>query len=475
MVRAAIKNTKAARHVIAKCRPAIPGVDAGIQELAPEIHRSDAPREKSNGRLDLAQFKNRFPQIRKGVRLLRKTPRQFGSIGFEVSGAVIQPAIPKEFDLSALVSEGTALLKNEDGEFIVSTDDGFLNLDSESNKISIGKKIVNRDGVSGRTTGNLKLNAGDFEEFGEVQEKRIVEGNNITIHGVVFGNITSRGGEILLNNNLMGGTVTNKNGDIHLKSVASSAIVQAFDGEVVIRRAEGSVIAGKTVRIEQACNCEIVAEHVIIQQAEGCVIAAKNCKINSSAPRKQTEMQLLAVVPELAKYEQIIKSLKLSIEENNQLLLNKKKEADEIPEIPDVKKYITIVTKVKNKELTLTSEQAAAVQKLAQKIAPHLKQAAKIDAEMHDIEKLIVSINEQIADTLKQKNDAISGICCSVDNVAGDTFLRIMPFNNDANPLHRLPIKDIKSLLRTHSQNGKKILTASKGTIEWVYEPAKES
>ncbi|HET8705781.1 MAG TPA: flagellar assembly protein A, partial [Pseudomonadales bacterium] len=64
-IKSAIKNNKAARHVIAQGKATQPGIDAGIQELAPEIHRNDAPRERANGRLDLAQFKNRFPQVKK--------------------------------------------------------------------------------------------------------------------------------------------------------------------------------------------------------------------------------------------------------------------------------------------------------------------------------------------------------------------------------------------------------------------------
>ena len=43
----------------------------------------------------------------------------------------------------------------------------------------LGPLSVSRDGVSAKTTGNLQL-TGDYEEFGEVQEKRVIEGEGIT-------------------------------------------------------------------------------------------------------------------------------------------------------------------------------------------------------------------------------------------------------------------------------------------------------
>ncbi|HET8708034.1 MAG TPA: hypothetical protein VFM46_17145, partial [Pseudomonadales bacterium] len=396
-----------------------------------------------------------------------------GAAGFDIAGQRVYPNTPKDCDLSTLIGPGTELVRTPEGEFIVSVEEGFLNLDPETNKISIGKKIVNHDGVSGRTTGNLRLNAGDFEEFGEVQEKRIVEGHNITIHGVVFGNIISKGGDILLHNNLMGGTVTNKKGNIHLKGNAASASVQALDGEVFIHRAEASVIAGKVLHIEHASNCEIVADEVHIKQAEGCVIAAKVIQINSCAPRKQNEMQLLIMVPETDHFEREEKELKIKIQEMEQLTASKKVEADEIPERPDVKKYITIVTKVRNKEVVLTPEQAAAVQKLAQKIAPDLKQAAKLDAEIKDLAMQISAANQQIETILQQKQHALAQSECTVDTISGDTQLRLLRYNPQAEALFLQAAKDVKSKLRHVAMNGKILASATQGCLHWHHqEPA---
>ena len=267
-LRSAIDSTKAERAIIARRLPALPGIDAHIIEVSSDLHRSDAPRQLANGKLDLMAFQNRFPQIRQGVKLLKKVPRKDGAAGFELSGLSIQPPLPKDIELGSMAGPGTVIEQTAQGEFLVSVQSGFLNVDGATSKVSVDDKIISRDGVSARTTGNLQL-TGDYEEFGEVQEKRVIEGESITIHADVFGNIVSRGGAILLNHNLVGGSAHNARGDIRVKGVASGSVLQTSLGEVVINRAESCIISGTKVTIEHAANCEIMADEVVLGQAEG--------------------------------------------------------------------------------------------------------------------------------------------------------------------------------------------------------------
>eukprot|EP01041_Mallomonas_annulata_P035006 gene35006-57884_t len=170
-VRAVIESGKSERLNVAHRLPAVQGIDAHVIEVSSDLHRSDAPRQLANGKLDLMAFQNRFPQIKKGVRLLKKVPRQDGKTGFELTGIPIQPPVPKDLDLGAMAGPGTVVDTSAEGEFIITLQAGFLSVDPHTQQVSVGDKIVSRDGVSARTTGNLQL-AGDYEEFGEVQEKR---------------------------------------------------------------------------------------------------------------------------------------------------------------------------------------------------------------------------------------------------------------------------------------------------------------
>ena len=264
-----------------------PGVDAQIVEVSSDLHRSDAPKQLANGKLDLMSFQNRFPQITPGTRLLKKVPCQPGTPGRDMSGAPVAPPQPADVDLAPMAGAGTRVERTGGGEFLVAQQAGFLNVDPKTQQISVDAKIISHDGVSSRTTGNLQL-TGDYEEFGEVQEMRVIEGEGITIHADVFGKIISRGGLVLLNRNLVGGSATNRRGDITVEGVASGAVIQAKNGTVTLQRAENCIISGTRVRVEHAVNCDIIGDDVNVGQAEGCALAGRQVRVASSTPRRDS-------------------------------------------------------------------------------------------------------------------------------------------------------------------------------------------
>ncbi|MBA4094624.1 MAG: hypothetical protein C0489_11120, partial [Candidatus Accumulibacter sp.] len=270
----AIGTGAAGRCVVARRLSPVDGDAARVEEVTSELHRSDAPLELANGKLDLMSFQNRFPQVRMGTRLLRKVPRTAGSPGFELTGIPLPAEVGKDLDLAAYAAEGTGVDVVPAGEFLIARRDGFLNVDPKSNRIAISDKIVSRDGVSARTTGNLNL-SGDYEEFGEVQEQRTIEGDSITVHADVYGHVLSRGGAIRLERNLVGGSARNMNGGVRVLGVASSATIQAARGDVVLGRAENCVVSGARIRIDTAINCEIMGDDVEVTHAEGSAIAGR--------------------------------------------------------------------------------------------------------------------------------------------------------------------------------------------------------
>src|SRR5690606_23674360 len=74
-IRRHIEAGAAGRYVVARRMEPRNGDDARVEEITSDLHRSDAPRELANGKLDLMSFQNRFPQVAAGTRLLRKVPR----------------------------------------------------------------------------------------------------------------------------------------------------------------------------------------------------------------------------------------------------------------------------------------------------------------------------------------------------------------------------------------------------------------
>ncbi len=465
-VRALIASGKMERIVVAARLDAVPGIDAHIIEVSSDLHRSDAPRQLANGKLDLMAFQNRFPQIKQGVRLLQKVPRQAGAIGFELSGIAIEPPIPKDIALSSMAGPGTVIESGADGEFLLALQAGFLNVDSKSHQLSVDDKIVSRDGVSSRTTGNLQL-SGDYEEFGEVQEKRVVEGESITIHADVFGIIVSRGGTIVLNQNMVGGSAHNARGDIHVNGVASGSVLQTSVGEVVLKRAESCIISGTRVIIDHAANCEIMADEVVIKNAEGCAIAARKMTIESAGPRKQAEMQLFALEPDSASIDEAIAAMSEKVGQYDAAVVARKAEMESLTSEPEVRKYVMLASKIRKNELTLTAEQVPQFQKMAASVGPALKAIAKVSLDVKAAEIEQQAAEALVAQLVQQRQDCAGQSAVIVASLSGDTVLLSMKFNPDGSTLYDLPSKEIKARLRSNYEAGEVILSAESGKIEW--------
>ncbi len=465
-VRDVISYGRVARIVVARRLAAAPGSDATVEEVSQDIHRSDAPREKKDGKLDLQAFQNRFPQVKAHVRLLRKVPRTMGARGYELSGIALEPPVARDFELSDMAGEGTVIENSREGEFLVSAVEGFLSIDAATKRLSIGPKIVSREGVSARTTGNLQL-TGEYEEFGDVQEQRLVDGGNITIHGDVFGNISSRGGTITLSRNLMGGTATNVEGDILVRGVASGAVLQTRKGEVHLTRAESCIISGTRVVIEEASNCEILAEEVVIKVAEGCAIGARKIEIECAGPRKQHEMLLYTLVPDLSKFNKKITELLPRVQQTSHEAKLRRNEIEALSGQTEVRTYLTLATRVRKRELVLTPEQEPMFHKMAAAVGPSLRAISKLSLLLKASETQHEAAQEEVNQIERQKLAIMRGSRCTVQTLTGDVLLRTMTFAPDGNPLYDRPPKDLKAKVRTTTPGMRVIYAGSTGPLEW--------
>jgi hypothetical protein len=465
-VRDAIAAGKTARRVVARRLDPVPGRDAAIVEVTDRLRRSNAPRELANGRFDLHTFQNRFPQVKERVRLLKKEPRTDGTRGFELSGISIEPPGGKDLELTGVAGKGTVIEHLDGHDYLVAAVEGFINVE-KTGRISIGPKIVSREGVSARTTGNLQLK-GEYEEFGEVQENRVVEGGSITIHGDVFGNIASRGGTVTLKRNLMGGSAVNAAGAIRIGGVASNAVIQTKEGEVTIRQAQSCVITGAKVKILEATNCEIVADEVEIGVASGCAIAARRLSITSAGPRKQSEMLLFALVPDTTRFDDAIADVTARAGHFAANADKCRAAIDEITNRPEVRSYLALATRVRKHEVTLTPEQLPLFQKMATQCGPALKEVARLSLAGKEAQAQQQKMEES-AQLLRERRIAIAGIAtCRVKMVSGETMLRTMLFPPEGGAPYDLPPKEVKAKLRARSWNHAPVAQAVRGPLEWT-------
>ena len=468
-VRALLDAGKAERITVARALAPQPGRDAQLVEVSQGIHRDDAPRERPDGRLDLLSFKNRFPQVKKHARLLRLLPGAPGLPGYDLAGNVLPPPAPLALDLASVAGAGTQVERYSDGDFLVASVDGYVNVD-EHGKISIDSKIVSREGVSSRTTGNLKLRAA-YEEFGEVQEQRLVDGSDITIHGDVYGHLHSHGGLILLERNLVGGAAFNEHGDVRVAGVASGSVVQALSGEVRLQRAESCVIAGTRVVIDQASNCEIIADEVVIELAEGCAVAARTIRIGSAGPRKQVEMLVFPLVPDLSALEQQIAESLAKAAQLLQMQHKRQQEIDAIAQLPEVRNYLLLAGQLRRGELQLQPAQQVQYDKLAARIAPVLKEVARLRLDVKQSE-ISQAQRLALAAQLRVERQAMASQSrCTLGLVDGETTVRAMVVPPGSAKVYDRPPKEIKALLRSATPATQPVFAASTGSLEWTYQP----
>lgn len=467
-VQGAIALGTAGRIVVARRLAPRPGQDACVVEVSNELHRSDAPRQLANGKLDLMSFQNRFPQVQRGTRLLQKLPRTHGEPGFELSGIALAPEMPADLDLGGWSGTGTGVDRVAEGEFVVALQDGFLNV--EDGRLSVGDKIVSHDGVSARTTGNLQLE-GDYEEFGEIQENRMVEGASITVHADVFGNVVSRGGTVRLNRNLIGGSARNADGPIVVMGMASSATIHSVNGEISLQRAENCSISGAKVTVVEAVNCEIVADVVEAGQAEGCAIAAKRICIERAAPRGHSEMRVFVLRPDCRRIDQAIGLIRERVGQFGQLAQTRRAAVGTLTAQPEVASYVRLAGRVRKGELVLTPEQQPAFRKLGEAAAPALKQMAALSQEIKDIDAEQQSGLALLAQLEAQRARHDGAVSVAIAQVDGEVSVRALDVDPDGaegegGGNRNLQPREIKARLRDAS--GAELLFAGgSGSFSW--------
>jgi uncharacterized protein (DUF342 family) len=464
-IRAALESTRADRVTVSRQLDPVPGEDAHIVEVSDDLHRSDAPLELGNGRLDLNSFQNRFPQIQAGVRLLKKVPATAGAMGFEMSGTPLPPEPGRDVDLPAYAGTGTKVERTPEGEFLVSSAAGFLMVDAKTSRISVEDKVVSRDGVSAKTTGNLSL-TGDYEEFGEVQEKRVIEADSITVHGDVFGSLVSRGGTVDVRANLVGGSARNTRGDIHVRGVASASVLCAEDGRIVVERAENCVIAGTRVEVNHAVNCEIVGDEVVVNMAEGCALAGRRVTVECTVPRKQSEMLVAVLREEGQQIGEVIAAVTQRVAQFATLAAQLKAAQDAMTGKPDVRRYLMLATRVRKGEISLTPEQARQFQKMAQDVGPALKAIGDVSAKIKAAEAEQQAGTHMLANLEAQRGDAASVSSVAIASVQGETQVRILAYSPAGGQPWRWTPREIRTRLRG-PQAGELLFMGGAGSVAW--------
>ncbi|MBI1890768.1 MAG: DUF342 domain-containing protein [Burkholderiales bacterium] len=471
---AAVKKALAAGKpdavIVARMRAATAGRDAHVQELVNSLHRDNTPKLLADGRVDLRQFQNRFPQVEKNSRLIKKIPREPGKSGWEISGNEIIPESPRDIDMALLAGAGIKVDRAADGEFLIATLSGFLQIDKATNTMSITEKIINREGVSLHTTGNLTLAGEEYEEHGEVEEHTQVEGKHMTFMANVFGNIISHGGNVVFKQNLSVGSAKSPGGTIAVEGSASQVTIEAIGGEITMHHAEGCLIMGKKVVITEAIHCDIVAEELIIELAKGCALAGQRVQVGSSMAWHDDETTISMLIPDLSAFDKELEQLKKKQAECEELAKCRSEKAEEVANQQEVKNFTLISTKLRAKEIVMTPEQEMNWAKMQARILPSLRQLKELGAEIRSIRGEAEQAEKKMQEIAHSCQQLSANIECKVDAIAGDTVVRTLKVRPDAPGLHTLPHRDLRARLRGSGVNTANLFAGGEGEFAWQFQ-----
>lgn len=294
------ETPKAGWQTVARQLEAVPGADATTKKATDRFEKNRAPVVNEHGRMILTHFQNSFPQVSADERLLEKIPRKMGANGRTVDGRLIEPPLPKDIDLSALAGPGTRIETVEGRTFLVAAINGYINEDPKTGIISVSEKIVHREGVNMRHTGDIDLEGEHFEEHGEVGENRVVRGRSFHFKGDLHGIVHSESGTVLAEARVAGAKIYAKGHKVDLVGgLVSNTLVEAPNAEVAMKYAENSVIIGKKVTVERAVNCVIVSEDAEIGEAIASSVGTKRVRIRAAQEKNGNPTSIVLEVPDL--------------------------------------------------------------------------------------------------------------------------------------------------------------------------------
>lgn len=467
LARAAIEMPGTQWQVIARALPPQPGNDATLEEASSTLHRDNTPKIRPDGRLDLCQYANRFPQVFCDDVLFRKLPIQEGQPGRDVRGRVLLPESVKDFDLHALAGEGVRLEAREGQQCLLADRDGFIDIEPQSGKISVIEKIINRDGVSSRTTGNLALSGDEYEEHGEVQEKRRVEGLHMTFLAPVYGHVVSRGGRIAIKASLGGGIAESPQGQISIDGAASNARIDAHGGEVVIKRAESCTIFAARVQAEHLVGCTVVADAVDIGILEGGALASKLATIDLSRDRRGIPALVNLRLPDPGPLQAKENALQQAAQDAEQGIAGRQEVLRELREQRDMKTYFSLHARIKSGEQVLSPPQVAQWNALAAKVAPLLRVAQKITTEIQALRQQLAEVADERAALELARSEAGRGVACTIAEVQGETEVRAWRYPSGNKAPHLLPAKELQALLNTAGVPEDRLFSGEHGDFHW--------
>ncbi len=462
-IREIIQRGLVQRAVVAKMLLPTESRDAQVVEVSEKMHQDRSPLILADGRTDMRRAKNHFPHVSSKEILLRKIPLQVGDYGYRVTGRPVPPETPKDLDLHQLAGTGTCVLDNEQGAFIQAIMDGFVTIQPGTHAIQISATLENRTGVNIRNTGDLQLHVKDFKEHGEVQEGRVIEGQNMHFQSSVYGTVISRDGDLHLSKGLSGGEAKALKGHITLKGNAVSSLIEAGSGTVTLGYAEDCAIIAEHVVIERAVNCDILCNRLQAQRVEGCRVVGHQMDLQVLSSNRYHESIVFILLPDTDAIDGQIAQERHQLQETETLLEQQLENLLQANSDPVMEKYIKLRDALQAGQVTLSEGELKAMEQLNRKfftvLSPRFALQEKRRHQLDAIERLK-------ADRLACNTEEY----CNIEHIEEHIRVDILRSNRGLSDFFpQLGRREIKAVLMQLSTRGGAHYQADQGSYHWAY------
>lgn len=465
----AIAENKSNRLVVARKLAPIPGKDAGVIEEFEGLRQDNTP-VIVDGKADLKRFKNRYPQVAKGCRMLRKVPMQKGVLGVTVRGERLEPTIPKDLDLGALAGAGTRVETSQDGLVLVSTMVGFICIEDGSGIVNVVEKIEAKGDITAKHTGDLDLAVDEFIAHGEVQEGRVVKGKHMRFTAAVYGNLISEGGCIELLDNFSGGHARIQGpGSLSAAKRTYNVRIEAHESHVALEYAENSTIIGSTVNIGHAVNCIILANNVRIKNLQACHVAANSLDIAITRDRRGFPVRAVVLLPDSVAAERQKKTYEESIEHLGKQITEKNAQLLRIKNEPDFAKYLAARQAVQAGKIQMTPAIEERLTKLQRIHVGAFKSIERLVGEIKATKKQIEDQTQSLQLFLVEQEAKAAEHNCFITEVAGETEVVGKVAYSGIATLVQKTNNELLRWMQMQGADDVKIFYSESGTLAWQH------
>ncbi len=463
-IRKHLREQATVRTEVARALSPTESFDAKVVEVSEKMHQDRSPFILANGRTDMRRAKNHFPHVNKGDILLQKMPPVVGHFGFSVTGQPIAPRPPEDLDLALLCGIGTHITKNSKGEFLVAAMDGFVTIDPDTGAICLSASLENRTGVNIRSTGDLQIHVKEFKEYGEVQEGRMIEGQNMSFMASVYGKVVAREGDLTLGSNISGGHAQSIGGNIQVKGKAINSLIEARDGNIVLQYAEDCTIIGESVTIEHAINCDILSTQVSITLGEGCMVMGKHLDLATLGSTKYMDSVVFIVLPDTDEIDQQLEQERRQWNDLQQLLSQKLQQIMRDHPDPLLQKYIRMQEALLKGTLTISDNDKKAVELLTKKFSSLLLPLTPLqEKSQQSLQRLQNLEADRLACNSLEH--------CHIQTIRDHIKVELLHSNRGLGHFFQsLKRREIKTTLKQLALRGNPLFQADRGSYTWNYQ-----